>query len=97
MISNGVDVEKFKQLLSDGKKEEAKEYLEEFLASEISEEEQAQALIALASAHMEIQNAANREYLQMLDYAIAQLSNLQKRHNSLGDAINLAQVRKKLK
>lgn len=91
-----MEIEQLKQLFAEGKTEEAKEALEEFLANQISPEEQGEALVALAYMHMEIQNAANREYIQILDYAIAKLSSLKKQKNSLSDAVNLAGVRTQL-
>ena len=46
-----MNTEEFKKLLAEGKTEEAQETLEKFLASEISPQEQGQALLALADIY----------------------------------------------
>lgn len=91
-----MNIEEFKQLLQDGKQEEAAEMLEEFLASSISPQEQGRALIAVASMYMEAENTLNQEYLRILKNAVVELSNLQKEHHTITDAIELAKTRKTL-
>ena len=91
-----MDIKKFQQLFLEGKLEQAREELEVFFSEEISPSEQASALIALGSMHMEIQNTLNREYVEMLDYAINELAKLKKRNHTLADTINLVKARQKL-
>jgi len=91
-----MDIEQFKKLLAEGKTEEAQKMFSVFLEGEISEREQGRVLIALASMHMEAQNTLNQEYIRVLKNAMAELSDLQKQHTNVTDAINLVKARKQL-
>ena len=89
-----MESQKFKKLLEEGKVEEAKLVLQVFIAKQISPREQGEALLAMASMYMEIENTVNREYLQILDQAIAELGRLKKRNDRISDAVNLKMARK---
>ena len=91
-----MDIEQFKQSLLNGDELEAREFMEQFLASQISKREQTQALLALAQMHMEVENTLNYEYLKILRNAITELSKIEREEGKLNDEESLASVRKEL-
>ncbi len=91
-----MDTDQFKKLLAEGKQEEAKDLLEEFLAESVSPQEQGKVILAMVTAHVEAQNTINEEYLRILKNAAIEMSEINKRESKLGDAIDLAKTRKQL-
>jgi aspartokinase len=91
-----MDTEQFKKLLAEGKQDEARELLEQFLAEAVTPQEQGRAILALVSAHMEAQNTIDEEHLRILKNAAIEMSEINKRESKLSDAINLAKTRKHL-
>ena len=92
-----MDVNNLKNLLLSGKEEEAKRLLADFLSSSITPGEQAQALIDLATLHMDTQNALNREYLSVLQWAIQEVKEMSIKHQAEMDSLDLQGAREKLK
>jgi hypothetical protein len=84
-----VNVKELIDLLNNGKSEEAEKRLEIFFKSSLTPEEKGEALVSLASMHMEIVNSKNRQYLELLDNAIMLFKNLEKQEQKLEDNIDL--------
>ena len=89
-----MDTNNFKQLIEQGKTEEAQKLFEDFLQSEISDEEQGRVLVELGIVYMELENSINRQYLEILQNAIAALKDLKKEKTKVDEDIDTEISRK---
>lgn len=91
-----METEEFKNLIQDGQSEQAQKWLEDFLAANVSPQMQARTLLELTSFYLEVKNNMDREYLEVLKLAIAEVSAAQKQLNQEQDELGLAEARQAL-
>ncbi len=66
-------IQKLESLLKEGKLDEARALIKETVSAPLTDTEAGEAYVSLASAYLDAANAADAEYIQALEKAVAGL------------------------
>jgi hypothetical protein len=87
------DPVKFEELLTSGKKDEARIYVEECLNVELSKEESGKVLLSYTLSYMKAINSVNEAYKGELEEILKSLKEINKSEKEGEDRIGLLKVR----
>ncbi len=88
-----IDNEQFNQLLSEGKFEEAKQLIRDFLNSEWTKDDEGEYYVGLITEYMKMSNAINQAYLEEVAEIEAQLKQLDEIQNDADKNVALNNIR----
>jgi hypothetical protein len=77
--------------------DKAKSLLNEYLRSEISDDEKGAIYVAFVTTYLSVMNRINAEYEAALDDAISTIQAVNKKEKEINDQIDLARVKNEIK
>lgn len=90
------DHNQLEQLLAEGKLSEAKALLEAYFSAQATPEEEGEAYVNLAAIYLKIQNDLDEKYLEVLDEAVEQLTNLSDGRKRISEKVRVAHLKSEL-
>lgn len=91
-----LDSGKLEMLLSQDKKDEARELIKDFLNSPLDKDELGRAILDLTSIYMDFINGVNEKYLEFLKESLDSLNKIKKMKESVRDQMDIEKVREDL-
>jgi hypothetical protein len=92
-----LNVEQLEKLLAEGKQEEVKKLLQNYLSQDLSEADKGSTYLNLASIYMQVMNKFNKRYLDALNSAIEAVKSINKEGQEINDTAALSMARAKIK
>ncbi|MDD2646769.1 MAG: hypothetical protein PHV78_03035 [Patescibacteria group bacterium] len=94
---SNINVEQLEKLLAEGKQEEVKNLLQDYLSQDLSEADKGSTYLNLASIYMQVVNKFNKRYLDSLNNAIEAIKDINREGQVIDDKAALSIARAKIK
>lgn len=92
-----LDADRLEQLLVDGKFDDAKKMLNEYLSADLSKEEKGAIYVAFVMTYVSVMNKVYDQYNEALDETISNLNFIDQTKKEVNEKIDLARIKNEAK